>query len=142
MTDSNAPFRVISNFEVWLCIGAAAVAYFLLDALGHRGLGVASGAVVGVVISCAGTCWPLRKRPWFWIIAAPLAALHAIALSAIDWSIARSWTGLTIMPFMAADTLVTLAIVYVAFRLFCGPSQQLFAPSVSSPRRYAETDDV
>lgn len=141
MSDSAAPFRVISNWEVYLCIGTAAAVYFLLNAFGHPGLGVVYGAVVGVLISCTGTCWPLSRRPWFWIIGAVLVALHLVALFGIDWSIAQNWTGLTIVPLMAADTLVTLSVVYAAFRLINGAPQRLFAPDVSSAQGYADRGD-
>jgi hypothetical protein len=141
MSDGIAPFRVISNWEVYLCIGASAAVYFLLGAFDHRGLDIACGAIVGVLISCMGTCWPLRRLHWFWMIAAVLTVLHLIALFVIDWSAARSWTGLTIMPFMAADTFVTLSVIYVVFRLIYGPPQQLFAPDVSSAQGYADRGD-
>jgi len=136
-----APFRVISNWEVCLCIGGAALVFLWLRALDYRGLDVACGAVIGVLLSCAGTCWPLRRHIWFWITAAVLAFIHLLALLLIDWSFAKSWTGLTIMPFMAADTLLTLGVIYAIFRLIHGRPLSLFEPGTSGTDGYANRAD-
>ena len=137
-----APFRAISNWEVCLCIGAAALVFWWLRALDYRGLDVASGAVIGALFSCAGTCWQLRRRVWFWITAAALALIHLLALLLIDWSFAKSWTGLTIMPVMAADTLLTLGVIYAIFRLIHGRPISLFEPDTSGADGYANRADI
>jgi NADH:ubiquinone oxidoreductase subunit 3 (subunit A) len=81
--------------------------------------------------------WPLRKEAWFWLLMLLLMALHIVAAMAFKWSAAAYWTGLTIMPFMAADIGLTLAVVYLVYRVKSGVPAQLFTPP---DRRYA--DDV
>lgn len=136
------PFRVISNAEVALCIGLAGIVYVALRMVGERGLDVACGAMSGVALSCIGTCWPLRRLPWFWLTAAILLSLHLLALFVVAWSAAAKWNGLTIMPFMAADTLVSLAVIYVVYRILYGRPDKLFVLADADDVRYSDRAEL
>jgi hypothetical protein len=137
--DDTPPFRVISNVEVGVYLLLACAAYLALTFGDHLGFAKATAAGVGVISFCAGTSWPLRRHRWFWGTAAFLVIVHLSALYFVDWSRAAKWMGLTIMPLMAADTLITLGIVYIAFRLFCGRPPRLFAPR--GAQRYTDQAD-
>ena len=126
MNSQPAPFRILSNLEVVLCIGVASTVYVLLRFTGSPGLGVAAGAMAGVLISSLGMSWPLRKRLWFWVSFAALVVPHLLIALYINWSIASRWTGFAIMPFMAADTLLTMTVIYTITRVIYGKSDRLF----------------
>jgi hypothetical protein len=103
-----------------------------------EGRGTVAGAFFGGIVMAVRFSWPLRRQPWFWFVMLLLTALHVAAVAAFDWSAASNWSGLTVMPFMAADTVLALATIYLAYRAICGSPATLF----SSPAfRYARGAD-
>jgi NADH:ubiquinone oxidoreductase subunit 3 (subunit A) len=79
------------------------------------------------LVASLRTSWPLRKHPWFWITWGLLVIFHVTAIVMLSWSGAAAWNGLSFMPFAAADVLLVMTVVYVAFLLARGQPAHLFA---------------
>jgi len=132
------PFYLPARWEA-VSLGVGAFLGYLLFAYV---LGEGRGTIAGVFFGCIGLVvritWPLRGKAWFWLLLFLLTALHTGAVVAFDWSAAARWSGLTVMPLMAADISMTMTVIYVAYSLICGVPAQLFT---SSALRYAEDVD-
>jgi membrane protein implicated in regulation of membrane protease activity len=100
-----------------------------------EGRGTIAGAFLGAFALTVRASSPLRQKFWFWLAILVLAALHIFVVTAFSWSAAAHWTGLTLMPFMAADIGLLLAIVLFIYRLVYGSPARLFT---SPEKRYAE----
>jgi len=132
-----SPFYLPRRWEAVSLGVCAFLAYLLFAYLLGEARGTIAGAFFGCIATTVRTSWPLRKELWFWLLMLLLTALHIVAAMAFKWSAAANWTGLTVMPFMAADIGLTLNVVYLVYRLICGVPAQLF--NAPAPR-YA--DDV
>jgi hypothetical protein len=114
-------------------IGYLLLAYFL-----GEGRGTVAGGFVTSFAVALRICWPLRKQIWFWLAILVLAALHVLAVVLFKWSAAADWKGPTFMPFMAADIVLILAVIYFIYRSIYGTPAQL----VTEPEpRYAGDGD-
>jgi hypothetical protein len=127
VTDQPAtPFHGLRSSEA-ISIGLASFAGFLLFTYF---LGGGRGTIAGAFLCAFGltlrTCWPLHKKRWFWVAILVLAALHIVAVAAFRWSAAAQWTGLTFMPFTAADTALLLTVIFFIYRSIYGPPARLF----------------
>ena len=126
MSLNQAPFYVPRKWEA-ITIGLSGlVVYGVLSYAGEPGRGTVGGAFFGAILMCIRTCWPIRSQRWFVITILLITASHLILLFGISWSFAAQWTGLVVMPFLAADLIICLCTVYVLYRLFCGKPAALF----------------
>jgi len=55
-----------------------------------------------------------------------LTVLHVAAVLCFSWSWAARWTGLAVMPLMAADIAAVLLITYWVYAARCGKPNELF----------------
>ena len=114
------------------------IAYLVLASALGEGRGTAAGGILTAFGVTLRICWPLRRQPWFWLTLAVLAALHVCAIALFKWSAAADWTGLTFSPFMAADCVLILVVIYLIYRSIYGPPPQL-AEDEPGPR-YADVN--
>jgi hypothetical protein len=120
-----SPFHSFSRWEGAMVGAVALVAYFLFVYLGDEGRGTIAAAGVGTLAGSVRICWPLRRELWFWLVISAFAAIHILAMLAIDWSSAAKWNGLIFMPIMFLDFAVILTTIYWVFRLIYGAPVKL-----------------
>jgi hypothetical protein len=131
----DSPFYAPSRWEGAVIGLGALLAYFVFAYVLGEGRGTIVGAFVCSFALAVRISWPLTRRVWFWFAIGVLAALHVATMAFVDWSFAAQWTGLTFMPFAAADTALLLVIIYFVFRSVYGAPDRL----VTTPEpRYEE----
>jgi hypothetical protein len=121
-----APFYIPRKWENVAAGLSGGAAYALFLFLGDPGRGTVAGAFFGALVACIRICWPLRREVWYNVIMAVLIVFHVVAAFYFNWSMAAQWTGFLFMPFMAADIILILGMVYIMYRLLYGPPRDLF----------------
>jgi magnesium-transporting ATPase (P-type) len=96
------------------------IVYFSFVLLGDDGRGTVVGGLVGIVAIVIRICWPLRREWWFWCVILILMVIQLVIIKLFDWSFVTKWTGLTLIPVMAAETAFTLLVVYTIYRSIYG----------------------
>jgi hypothetical protein len=126
MSASQAPFYIPKKWEAVTIGLSGLVVYGVLLYKGDPGRGTIAGAFLGAILMCIRTCWPIRSQWWFIITLLFIITSHLVLLFVVNWSFAAQWTGLFVMPFLAADLIICLCTVYVLYCLFCGKPAALF----------------
>jgi len=103
----------------WYAVIAIAVSTTLplVDYLGRPELERPVMFSLGMILLTIKVCRDIRRRWWFWVTMAVVAALHVPLILHIPWT--TKWVpAVAILPICIADLLVILGIVNLAERLF------------------------
>jgi len=102
MTQSKAPFYIPHKWESVTAGLSGFGVYAIFFYLGDPGRGTIAGAFFGSIAGCIIVCRPIRRSSWFLTLMGVLTVLHVAAVLCFSWSWAARWTGLAVMPLMAA----------------------------------------
>jgi len=133
-----SPFYAPPRWEGALIAAVGLIGYLLIAHFLGEGRGTVAGGFVTSFAGALRICWPLRRLIWFWVAFLVLASLHVVAVAMVKWSAAAHWKGPQFMPFMVADIVLILVVIYAVYRSIYGPPNHL----ISEPeRRYANDRD-
>lgn len=100
-----------SGGKVFLVLVAIPLFVFLLfDHLAGPEMGLTASLCSATILIAVGICWDLRRRPWFWIAIAVVAALHAPLVFMVRWPHARI-PGIALAPIGFADCMIIVGII-------------------------------
>lgn len=95
-------------------------AYWLFDHFGRLNIALPTLNGVGMLGFAIAVKWKLRRRVWFWITMAVIAALHVPLILFVPWG-TRWVPALAIAAIDSADLVVILAILAVVGKFMEGP---------------------
>jgi hypothetical protein len=109
-------FSTLSR-KLGFVIGIASLLVFAVAiAFADEGQALAAGASTVALLTAGALSWPLRRRAWFWLTMAGIAAVHAWVVLAVRWG-EGDVSATTLVPIMWADTAVIIAVVWTLSRL-------------------------
>lgn len=120
-----APFYAGSRVEGAAAAALGSAVFVGSIMVGDEGRGTLAAAFVTSIAIVLRICWPLIRKLWFWVTMCVITSAHVFFLFYTRWSSPAKWTGLTLIPFMVADILIMLSIVYLLFRSIYGQPPHL-----------------
>jgi len=108
----NQPIDVFTRKWLLVVILCMVPPFPLFAHLGDPGKGRAAAICTAVSMTAIRACWNLRKRVWFWTMAAILISVHVFLVLLIRWS-DKSFPGYALLPVALLD----YGIVYGSFKL-------------------------
>lgn len=134
-----APFLAATRTEGLILAGfLIAVSIFVGTFIGGDE-GDVAGLSAGAMMALIRISWPVRKEPWFWTALASFIAIHVFAITQVDWSFTRDWSGRAFSSLMVPDLAAMMAVVYALYRLKYGKPAEVIAEQPHEPG-YAERD--
>jgi len=95
--------------------------YWLFNHFGRLNIALPTLNGIGMLAFAIAVKWKLRRRAWFWITMAVIAALHVPLVLFVPWT-TRWVPALAIAAIDSADLIVILTILSVVGKLVEGPN--------------------